>query len=172
MRISPILALAALALGLWSGAAAHAAGPGCDRLFANYDRAVLYFSNSGWGEDTVVAPAIDRSIQRLRAANCLTGWDELAGLQALGEELQGTLRGEHGAPIRPTTLQAGVVLGTTSEVQARIFFAGLGYRVRSQGAPYVGRRIYIGPFATEGGLAEAVAVAKRAGFVAPYTRRF
>jgi hypothetical protein len=166
-------AAAALAGALLAGAAAQAASPFCTARFGDYDRAVLFFGSSGaQQEHPRVAPAIDRSIQRLRAGDCLTGWDEIAGLQLLGDDLRGTLRGEHGAPIRPTTLQVGVVLGVSSEVQARQFFAGLGYRVRSQGAPYLGRRIYVGPFTTEGGLAEARDVALRAGFVAPYPRRF
>ncbi len=168
MRCATLLLLLALAAAP-SGAAA---GASCVQLFARYDRAVNAFSNSGWGEGPVIPSAIDRAIQRLRAGNCLTGWDDIADLQILGPQMRGTLRGEHGAPIRPTTLQAGVVLGIQGELQARQFFSTLGYRVRSQGAPYLGRRIYIGPFVTEGGLAEAKAVAERAGFVAPYERFF
>ena len=49
---------------------------------------------------------------------------------------------------------------------------GVGLPVRSRGAPGLGRRIFIGPFDTEGGLAEGMEVARRAGFVAPYVRRF
>jgi hypothetical protein len=172
----PDLARAALvaALAAWAAVpAADAASPFCTQRFSDYDRAVLFFGSSGaQQEHPRVAPAIDRSIQRLRAGDCLTGWDEIAGLPQLGDALRGTLQGEHGPAIRPTTLQVGVVLGISSEVQARQFFAGLGYRVRSQGAPYLGRRIYVGPFTTAGGLAEATELATRAGFVAPYPRRF
>ena len=57
-------------------------------------------------------------------------------------------------------------------MQARQYFGGLGLRVRSIGAPGLGRRIYVGPFATEGGLAEATEIARRGGFVAPYPARF
>ncbi len=166
------LAIAAVILGLVAVGPALAASPRCAAHFRDYDRAVLFFSNSGWSNNPNPASAIDRSVQRLRQGDCLTGWDEIARVQLLGEELRGTLRGESGAPIKPTTLQVGIVLGINSEIQARQFFANLGYRVRSQGAPFVGRRIYIGPFTTEGGLAEAVEVALRAGFVVPYPRRF
>lgn len=173
MRLTSILTAATLGLATLGAGAAKAADEACVRQFAQYDWAVKAFDNVGWSDNSpIVAPAVSRSIQRLRAENCLTSWDQLAFAQQLGDELRGTLKGEHGAPIRPTTLQAGVVLGISSELQARQFFASLGYRVRSQGAPYMGRRIYIGPFTTAGGLAEAYAVAERAGFVAPYPRRF
>lgn len=172
MRLTSFLTAAVLGLATLNAGAASAANESCVRQFQQYDWAVKAFDNTGWSNNPIVAPAISRSIQRLRAENCLTSWDEIAFAQQLGDELRGTLQGEHGAPIRPTVLQAGVVLGISSEVQARQFFASLGYRVRSQGAPYMGRRIYIGPFTTAGGLAEAYAVAERAGFVAPYPRRF
>lgn len=167
-----LLALAALA----AGAAALAAAPGADRTcvnrFRDYDRAVVTFSNTGWGDGPMMAAATSRAVQRLAQADCVTDWDDIATMPALAAELKGKLAGEHGAPIKPTTLMAGVVTGFSSELQARQFFAALGYRVRSQGAPFLGRRIFIGPFATEGGLAEATAVAVRAGFVAPYPKFF
>ena len=65
-----------------------------------------------------------------------------------------------GAPIERTWVQAGVVGGITAEVQARQFFSGLGFNVRSRGAPGLGRRIFIGPFATEGGLQDAMQLAR------------
>jgi hypothetical protein len=171
LRNHSILAAGAVGLALLLAAPALAAQPGCARLFATYDRAVHDFSYSGWGERPL-APAISRAVQRLRQQGCVTGWDDVSLLPSLGVEIADSLQGEHGAPIRPTTLQVGIVEGIGLELDARRFFGELGYRVRSQGAPWLGRRIYLGPFTTEGGLAEAAAVAERSGFVAPYPRRF
>jgi hypothetical protein len=153
-----------------------AASPGVDQACVNrfraYDNAVTTFANADWGRSPTIPSATSRAIQRLRAGDCLTTWDDLAIMPTVELELRGAMKREHGAPIKPQTLLVGVVDGYAAELQARQFFAGIGYRVRSQGAPFLGRRIYIGPFATAGGLAEAKAVAVRAGFVAPYEKFF
>jgi hypothetical protein len=146
---------------------------GCERLFRDYDTA-LRVSGGGFGRPDLVLPTrVSRTAQRVREGGCLTWFGEdpraLAALQA---DLAAGLRGESGAPIRPVTLQLGIVPGYFSEFQARQFFGELGYRVRSRGAPGLGRRIGLGPFTTEGGLAEAAAAARRAGFPAPYVWRF
>ncbi|MBP7000472.1 hypothetical protein [Amaricoccus sp.] len=171
MRKAVLTLLAALAAG-----AAAAASPGVDQTCVNrfraYDTATTTFSNTDWGRYGSIAPAISRAIQRLRAGNCITNWDDVALMPTVERELRGKLKGEHGAPIRPIAVMVGIVGGFSEELQARQFFSALGYRVRSQGAPYLGRRIFIGPFATEGGLAEALAVAVEAGFVGPYPKLF
>jgi hypothetical protein len=172
MRKAILIAVATLGLGGATVAAAPGVNQTCVNRFHAYDVAVTTFSNTGWGEGPIIASAISRAIQRLRQADCVTDWDDIARMPTVAAELRGQLAGEHGAPIKPTTLMAGVVTGYAGELQARQFFSEIGYRVRSQGAPFLGRRIYIGPFATEGGLAEATAVAVRAGFVAPYPKFF
>jgi len=48
------------------------------------------------------------------------------------------------------------------------FFQRQGVRVRSVGRAGLGRRIYIGPFATEGALESARQLAISAGFTSPY----
>ena len=48
------------------------------------------------------------------------------------------------------------------------FFRGLGYRSRGVGAVGLGRRLYIGPFTSQGSLDQALATAREAGFIAPY----
>lgn len=151
--------------------------PDCLILFRNYDQAVQTFGYTRRdynGEITLLVPvAVDRAGSRLRANGCLTTDDDLAASYLLStDELRAALVGESGAAIAPISLHAGIVTGIASEVQARQFFGKLGIRVRSQGAPALGRRIYLGPFATEGGLAEAIELALRAGFVAPYPARF
>ncbi len=179
MRLAAMLL--ALALGPLAGCTAQqvaqaGAQPDCLVLFRNYDQAVQIFGNATFNrrDDSAwrAPPAVSRTGQRLRENGCLTSDQDLAVSYLLADELRGTRIVESGAPIRPIHLQAGIVEGIASEVQARQFFGGLGVRVRSQGAPGLGRRIYVGPFATEGGLAAATDLALRAGFVAPYPARF
>ena len=49
-----------------------------------------------------------------------------------------------------------------------MFFRGLGYRSRGVGAPTLGRRLFIGPFTSQGALDQALDVARQAGFIAPH----
>jgi hypothetical protein len=58
------------------------------------------------------------------------------------------------------------------EARVRAFFEARGVRARSVGDPMLGRRIYIGPFATQGGLESAAALARSIGFIAPYPAYF
>lgn len=173
--------LIALAFGTLAGCTAEqvaqaGAEPSCLVLFRNYDQAVQIYGNTTNNRraETVwrVPPAVSRTGQRLREGGCLTSDQDLAATYLLSDDVRGTRIVESGAPIEPIYLQAGIVEGITSEVQARQFFGGLGVRVRSQGAPGLGRRIFVGPFATEGGLAAATDLALQAGFVAPYPARF
>lgn len=174
MRSATLVALLALGLaGCAPGLALRAAPADCERLFRDYDTA-LRVSGGGFGRPDLVLPTrVSRAAQRVRVGGCLTDFGEdpraLAALQA---NLAAGVRGESGAPIRPVTLQLGIVPGIFSEFEARRFFGELGYRVRSRGAPGLGRRIGLGPFTTEGGLAEAAEAARRAGFPAPYVWRF
>lgn len=144
----------------------------CERLFRDFDIADRSVNNFGPRDRFTVPPALDARGQDLRRAGCITSTADLFGLEALGDELRGTVRGESGAPIRPIALHVGVVTSMSDEIRVRAFFESLGFRVRSVGNVAIGRRIHLGPFATEGGLAEATAIARRAGFVAPYPRFF
>lgn len=172
MRRAILIAVAAVAVAGAAPAAPADVDRTCLNRFRDYDRATTTFSNSDWGRDGVIAPAVSNAIRRLRLGDCVTDWDDIALMPTVAQELHGKLKGEHGPAIRPTSLMVGIVTGYSAELQARQFFSAMGYRVRSQGAPYLGRRIYIGPFATRGGLAEATAVALQAGFVAPYPKFF
>ncbi len=179
MRTAASFLLALLALG---GCTAGSGGltrvePTCLVLFRNYDTAVQVFGYTDRDRDggisLMVPTAVDRAGQRLRENGCLTSEDDLsAAFRLTDEDVAAVLQGENGASIAPISVSAGIVLGIASEVQARQFFGAAGIRVRSIGAPGLGRRIYLGPFATEGGLAAAIDLAERAGFVAPYPARF
>lgn len=166
------------------GGDAAGIGRSCDVLFRDFDiadRSVSGGGRSGFillpgGTVAAASPTIPSALaargQDLLRAGCLTSTDDLAGLEALGDELRGTVVGESGAAIRPISLHVGVVTSMSDEIRVRAFFESLGYRVRTIGNIAVGRRIYVGPFTTEGGLAEATAIARRAGFTAPYPKFF
>jgi hypothetical protein len=55
---------------------------------------------------------------------------------------------------------------------ALAFFEANGVPARSVGSSALGRRIYLGPFATQGALDGARELALRAGFAYPYPARF
>jgi hypothetical protein len=167
--ISAVLAGCAVPPGGGDGAGS---GRSCERLFRDFDIADRSVRTFGRGERVTIPPALAARGQDLRRAGCITSTSQLFGLEALGADLRGTVQGESGAPIRPIALHVGVVTSMGDEIRVRAFFEALGFRVRSIGNIAIGRRIYLGPFATEGGLAEATAIARRAGFVAPYPKFF
>ena len=68
----------------------------------------------------------------------------------------------------PGTVELGIVTGIFDEGRATLFFRGLGYRSRGMGAPTLGRRLFIGPFTSQGALEQALEVARQAGFIAPH----
>lgn len=152
-------------------AAQPASDTTCRAAFRAYDAAVKGFSMAR-DDGQALHSMISRAAQRVRRADCLTALDDLRALERLQRQVAGSVTFESGASIRPVALQVGIVPGYADEFAARRFFGELGYRVRSQGAPGLGRRIYLGPFATEGGIAAAADLARRAGFVAPYARLF
>jgi hypothetical protein len=78
---------------------------------------------------------------------------------------------DSGPAIPPTSIHAGVVTSTADEANALAFFNAHGARARSIGAAGLGRRIYLGPFATQGALDQARDLAVAAGFAAPYPTR-
>ncbi len=164
---SSLMVVAALAVA----APSVAAGRGCEALLGEYARVAERFPE--WRSN---AEGVDRNTsraaQRVLQAGCVTRLNDLAGLAALEATLSGSLRREYGAVIFPTWLQAGVVPGLLAEQRARDFFAALGMNSRGVGAAGLGRWVLVGPFRTEGGLAEAAAAARSAGFIAPVPRAF
>lgn len=166
-------ALAALALLAATGACAATRAPdpaACEKLFARYDSAVRNFGTPGFDEDFGVTPpaAVSRLLAPLRMNGCLTSSADLDGLEALARRLAPFAIVDSGPPIRPTPVHLGIVTSIGDEAYVTRFFRGLGYRSRGIGAEGLGRRIYIGPFTTEGALDQALAVAREAGFIAPY----
>ena len=120
----------------------------------------------------VLNPVIQRSIASLRAGDCMTMNAELDGIAAAGESLRPFERLRGGSAIPPITLHAGIVTSTASETASVAFFEGLGYPVRTIGAPQLGRRVFVGPFTTQEAFDQALGVARDAGFASAYgTRR-
>jgi hypothetical protein len=106
--------------------------------------------------------------QRIRQAGCITLTRDIARMEAVG----GPPVADSGSAIAPVGLHAGVVTNMQDDGRARAFFAAHGVPARSVGSAPLGRRVYLGPFATRGALDQARDLALRAGFIAPYPARF
>ena len=172
MRLSLFLA-AALALG----ACAEGPGPGpsrasgnqCVALFQRYDvLRAMYPDNQRRYENRVAPPLVEQQAQVIRQAGCITLTRDLAGMDAIPPS---TISAS-GPAIAPISLHAGVVTNMEDDARARAFFEAHGVPARSRGSAPLGRRIYAGPFATQGALDQARDLALRAGFIAPYPARF
>lgn len=174
MRRALGLLLAAVAA---TGACAASRAPDptvCGRLFARYDSIVRNYGMSGFDDDIGIPQPgeVSRLLTPLRANGCLTSPEDLDGLEALAHRLAPFAIVDGGASIRPTPVHLGIITSVFDESRVTRFFRGLGYRSRGVGAEGLGRRIYIGPFVTQGALDQALAVAREAGFVAPYPARY
>lgn len=175
MRLQALAVVAGVLVASACVAPPEAGGPSrgtaevCVPLFQNYDRWEKWAGDGSMGEDSLAAPpALWKRGMRLMRAGCFTGPDELDRIATAPRDRVV----ESGPPIDPIAIHAGVVPGIGSEVRARNYFAERGVRVRSVGDISLGRRIYLGPYATRGGLEDAMQAARDAGFVAPYPKRF
>jgi hypothetical protein len=170
----------ALALFAAAGCATLPPAPGpsraadpavCLRLFERYDTATWLYPNSWIGKEdaSAILPApVDRAGRLLRLNGCLTSSEDLDGMPELAARLSPHTITNSGPAIRPTPVHVGIVTGITDEAWATRFFRGLGYRSRGVGAEGLGRRLYIGPFTSQGALDEAMSIARQAGFIAPF----
>jgi hypothetical protein len=141
----------------------------CEPLFREFDRLKRLFpAGPPLESDAVSPPALERQGDRLMRGDCITRSRHLEAI----ERAPRSPVGERGAPIDPISIHAGAVPGLIAELDARAYFRQRGIRLRSVGEATLGRRIYLGPFRTEGGLAGAAQAARDAGFVAPYPARF
>lgn len=147
----------------------------CLDLFKQYDR--LTRGNGGLTNydaitgSYILEPRVARQSQWLRNNRCLTMSRDLDGLSSLAAELAPFTPATGGAPIAPATVHLGVVTSIGDEARATAFFRELGYGSRGIGAMELGRRLYIGPFTDQASLDQALDIARRAGFVAPYVTR-
>ena len=128
------------------------------RLFRDYDNAVWLYPDNQWGEDQ---PLVRADVSRAGA-----GPDQGRLPDQRGATSTGCRRWRSGSPpspsptaapaIRPTTVELGIVTGIYDEGRVTVFFRGLGYRSRGVGAPTLGRRLFIGPFTSQGALDQAL----------------
>lgn len=173
MRPHRALAAAAALSGLLAACAPlQVAEPQtCGALFRQYDRLersgqVVGFNTAS--ETWELAPAVSRQTRLLIINDCRTSGDDLAGLANLAARHPDFRMAEGGAPIREVPVHLGVLTSIQDERWVTEVFRGLGYRSRGIGAEGLGRRIYIGPFTDQAALDQALALAREAGFVAPY----
>jgi hypothetical protein len=146
----------------------------CAKLFSAYDIAARLYPTPRFDEDGGVTPpaALSRPGQQLRNAGCLTYSSDIDGMPALAQRLSPYTITNSGPAIRATPVHLGIVTSIYDEGRTTVFFRGLGYRSRGIGAEALGRRIYIGPFTTQGALDQALATARQAGFIAPYAAKY
>jgi hypothetical protein len=160
-----------LVLALAGAAAAQPRDPArCAALFRDYDQKAWAYPRQPFrDEDTrMIAPALERPTRLLRIHGCLTLSSDLDGMPALAERLAPYRIASGGAAIAPVPVHLGVVTSIIDEARATAFFRGLGYRSRGIGATGLGRRLYIGPFTSQGALDQALEVARAAGFISPF----
>lgn len=174
MRLSLFLAAALALAGCTAGPgpspeASRASGNQCVVLFQRFDvLRAMYPDNQRRYENRVAPPLVEQQAQLIRQAGCITLTRDLAGMKAIPPS---TLVNS-GPAIAPISLHVGVVTNMEDDARARAFFEAHGVPARSVGSAPLGRRIYVGPFATQGALDQARDLALRAGFIAPYPARF
>lgn len=144
------------------------AGPAeCVALFQQFDALERIRSSVfGRNDDRTVDPMVLRQGQILQQRGCLTGRGALSTDDTAPPVAAG------GARIVPIAVHAGVVTNMADDRRMKAHFQTLGFRARSVGSAALGRRIYLGPVATDAELARAMAAARRAGFASPYSARF
>ncbi|MEO0388836.1 MAG: hypothetical protein AAF281_15165 [Pseudomonadota bacterium] len=147
----------------------------CLNLFRDYDRALLLSAgNSEIVRRTIGTQvnAFDRTdivVSGLRQFDC---WTRLSRIPDLGEtaaRMQAFNAAGIGALTAPEYLHAGLVAGGRGERALKDFFTGLGYPVRTTGAPGLGRRVWVGPLDTVEARRGAEALASAAGLSTAYT---
>ncbi len=166
----------ALTLAACTGAPDGVSSPGpargdsasCVDAFRWYDTVDATMSTpSGRADHMAIPPALQIPVGRIQSLGCLTFSDDLAPMATVAAPPVT----DSGPAIPPTSIHAGVVTNMADEANAIAFFNAHGARARSIGAAGLGRRIYLGPFATQGALDQARDLAVAAGFSAPYPAR-
>lgn len=126
-------------------------------------------SSSGRRRDSmVIRPELQGTTARIRQAGCVSFSGSLQLDPAGGQPVADS----GPALVPPMRVHAGAVTSMADDAAARAFFEAHGVAATSVGSPALGRRIYIGPFATRGALEDALTLARSAGFAYPYPARF
>lgn len=169
-RAAALLLLAGAVAGCANGPAAPpASSADCVGYFQWYDATAATMSTpTGRADRMPIPPALQWPVAMIQQGHCLTSSADLAGMATAG----GAPIRDSGPAIAPISLHAGIVTNSADEAAAVAFFRENGAAVRTVGAAGLGRRIYLGPFATQGALDSARDLAVRAGFASPYPARF
>ena len=169
MRHLPLIAaLAGCAAGPGAAPVSRGDSASCVSAFQWYDVVDATMSTpSGRAGHMAIPPDLQMPVGRIQSLDCLTMSDDLAPM-ATAERPTVT---NGGAAIPPTSIHAGVVTNMADEANAIAFFTAHGAPARGIGAAGLGRRIYLGPFATQGALDQARDLAVAAGFTSPYPTR-
>ncbi len=141
----------------------------CVALFQRFDALERFLGTPFGAEDRAPAqPELMRQGQVIQRAGCLTLTRELAAMS--GSEP--AIVADGGPAIRSMSLHAGVVTNMADDARALAFFEAAGVRARSVGSAALGRRVYLGPFGSEGAFLAAAELARDAGFASPYPAEF
>ncbi len=138
----------------------------CVRLFAEFDSLESIARpdlDAGFGSSAFDFQ-LTAATNALRQYRCLTLSRDLADLDALAAARAGFVPSDSGAAIRPVAVHVGAVTSMEDDAQVRAFFEALGYRATSIGSARLGRRVYVGPVASEGALADLVGIARERFF--------
>ena len=150
--------------------------PSCEELFADLDRVQRVYGADtlrlGLDDRAISFPALNRPVRMLRAQGCITRVDDLAGIEQVAASLQPFERATGGAAVPPQSVHVGVVDGFAGLSLANQYFGRLGYRSRSVGVDGLGRRYYIGSFTSADEVAQAIEVARAAGFSYAYATEY
>lgn len=141
----------------------------CVALFQRFDLIEATMSTAGPRGDR---PTIRRELQMVTSAIRQHGCISLS--RELNFSATPPLPVADSGPrlVPPTRIHAGAVTSMADDAAARAFFAAHGVHATSIGSAALGRRIYIGPFATRGAFDSARALARSAGFTNAYPARF
>ncbi len=146
----------------------------CVDFFKDYDRELRFDVDESAIVRRVVGEPIgfDRELS-IRSAllqyRCETRLDDLPDLDAVASGLQ-AYRGDGAGQLAvPEYLHAGLARDGRVASALTEYFTGLGYRVRTTGAPGLGRRVFVGPLETVEARRGAETVARAAGLGTTYT---
>jgi hypothetical protein len=171
-----LLGLVALAAAACAGGPETADRSLCVGLFREYDRFAQFTPIETFdrrrGRERL-DPTLSRLTVLLVQNDCQTRSRDLTGLDAVAAARSGQRIAESGAPLgRLTAVHAGALTDEADAARAVAFFEGLGLRATSIGNRQLGRRVFVGPVATQGGLDATLVAAFEAGFVASYPSQF
>lgn len=168
MRSFAALAVVA-GLSACTDAPAPSGGADCVTLFQRFDAIEATMSTPGGRRDRqTIPPDLQWITSVIRQNGCISFTDELDLAAAPGAAIV-----ESGPALpRPVRVHAGAVTSMADDAAAQAFFRAHGVPVTSIGSPALGRRIYIGPFTTQGGLDAGLTLARGAGFTHAYPARF